>query len=62
MYGCLPQTSLETLEDRRHLLQLPVRQHVRVVCHVVAHPHLYQQTPIIPHAVPAPETKQAITG
>ena len=45
MYSCFSETSLKTLEDCSHLLQLPVRQHVRVVGHVGAHPHLDQQSP-----------------
>ena len=57
MYGRLPKTGLKTLEDRGHLLQLPVRQHVRVVCHVVARPHLDQQTLTIPHVALAPRNR-----
>ena len=49
MYRCLSEPSLKTFEDRSHLLQLPVRQHVRVVGHVGAHPHLGQQSPKTHH-------------
>ena len=45
MNSRLSETSLKTLEDCSHLLQLPVRQHVRVVGHVGAHPHLDQRSP-----------------
>ena len=57
MYSCLSEPSLKTLEDRGHLLQLPVRQHVRVVGHVGAHPHLDQQSPKTHHLGPAPWLK-----
>ena len=57
MYSRLSQTSFKTLEDCSHFLQLPVRQHVRVVCHVGAHPHLDQQSHTTPLLAPAPQNK-----
>ena len=58
MYSRLSQTSFKTLEDCSHLLQLPVRQHVRVVCHVGAHPHLDQQSHTMHLLAPAPQNQK----